>query len=840
MKTIINIAISTGSLLIAFTASAQQQMKIITSTQVIQTPARADVVTDPADQHVCEDGTAVFHVIATGDAPITYQWLYNGTPLPETDDTLRIENIIPAHSGAYQCVVTNGCGSDTSAVATLYAYAKPIAYNVTGGGTFCQGSGSVTVELDGSEVGVTYQLVVDGSASGSPVSGTGSALVFSGLTVPGQYMITGITSYACTGVMNGFVMATEYPAITLTLTSQFEPTCYNACDGSLHFTATGSSGYTYDSGTETNATGSFYGLCDGSYIITVTDANSCSTSAAGTLTQPSEINVSVISQTATTCNGICDGTAAISYTGGTGSHTIEWSNGETTASALALCGGSNYVTVTDQNSCYYNMEVIISEPSAYIITETMTSPDCFNDTNGEIVLAVSGSTPPYQYNWSDMLPHGSNATGLASGSFTITITDAALCDTIVTFILTQPDTLIINEALFNPSCLNNDGQIITSPLGGNGGFVYLWGGGETTSDIINLGAGSYSLTVTDINNCVASDVFVLNPVSVNPVLKGQVSYSGGNFGAGEAIVKVFNEIDNPAGSILFEYYNEAVTTSNGFEIQVPSDNYILRGVLTSPASYPDVFSTYYNGTAIGYSTIWEDAEILSLGCDDTLTISFVMDETTPAIGTVTFSGAIYYWDSGTKGITTGSREVGEPVEGAEIFVEQQPNDRPVAGGSTNIDGVYNISGIEEGYTYDLTVDIPGIPLLSTYTNIFVDAGTTLVPDMNFFVDTTSEIGGIFIDSISGIESILPQVTLLSMYPNPVHTLLNIDLNTLCETDISITLADIKGREVMTLVKGTSLQGKNSFSIDISSLPSGSYFVRVISGKNAFIRKLQIE
>jgi hypothetical protein len=559
------------------------------------------------------------------------------------------------------------------------------------------------------------------------------------------------------------------------------------------------------------------------------------------MTQPSEIIVNVISQTAATCNGICNGTAAISYTGGTGALSVEWSNGETTASAMALCGGSNYVTVTDQNSCYSNLDVIISEPSMYVISESLTPPDCYNYNNGEISLAVSGSNPPYTYAWSDMQPHGSNATGLITGTYTITISDNNLCDTIVTFFLSQPDTLVINESLFHPSCLGNDGQIITSPIGGTPGYFFNWSNGGTTSDAVSLSAGTYILTVSDANGCTASDSFVLLPSSVNPVLKGQVSYTGGNFGAGEAEVILFSEIDFPAGSILFEYAGTTTTGATGFEIQIPADHYIVRGKLTSPSAYPNVFSTYYNGVPTGYSTNWEDAEVLTLVCDDTLSINLAMDETAPANGTVTFSGAIYYWDSGTKGITSYvSKEVGEPVEGAEIFVEQQPNDRPVAGGSTNIDGIYVITNVEEGFTYDLTVDIPGIPLLTTYTNIFVDAGTTLVPNLNFFVDTTSEIGGIFIDSISGIETILPQVTMLKIFPNPVHSVLNVELSTLYETDLRMTLTDIKGREVMTLVKGSTLQGKNSYCIDVSSLPAGSYFIRTVSGTNAFISKLQIE
>lgn len=236
-------------------ANAQQQLKITTSSQVLQVPIKAEIVNSPTDNYVCEDGTGLLCITATGDAPITFQWLYNGNPLPETDDTLRIENITTTSSGAYQCVATNGCGSDTSAVANLTVFAKPIAYNVIGGGSFCNGGNGVNVGIDNSEIGVQYQLIIDGTTLGTSLTGTGFALDFGLQTQTGQYNVTALTTNGCTGNMAGFVMVTESPQTTLSLINSYQPTCYNACDGSLHFTASGSSGYTFSNGIENNSTG---------------------------------------------------------------------------------------------------------------------------------------------------------------------------------------------------------------------------------------------------------------------------------------------------------------------------------------------------------------------------------------------------------------------------------------------------------------------------------------------------------------------------------------------------------------------------------------------------------
>gem|GEM_PF-3583390 len=828
---------------LATSSYSQQQMKINTHMQVLQQPVKAGIITDPADVYVCEGGSAMFFIADTGDAPITYQWLFNGTPLPFTNDTLILPVVSMTDAGEYRCVATNSCGSDTSLGAALTVYQLPVVYSISGNMAICPGS-SAEVTIIGSDVGTDYELYLDGVATGSVLSGDGTDLTWTGLTATGQYTVIGINPFSlCTSQMNGFSVVSEYPLMTMSLVSSFDPTCFNACDGSYTYTATGSSGYVYDNGFSINGTGSFTALCDGNYTITVTDNNGCTDTDNITLTQPAEITINVTAQTGASCSGICDGTASIVIAGGTGSLSVTWSNGETSLNAVALCGGSNYVTVTDQNMCYTNLEVVTNAPPAYQVTETMTSPDCYNYSNGSISLAVSGSSPPYLYAWSDMMPHGSNATGLASGSFTITITDATMCDTIVTFFLPQPDTLIINEAIFDPSCYNNDGQIVTSPLGGNGGFVFIWSTSASTSDLTNVGSGTYSVTVTDVLGCSASDSFILNPTSINPVLKGQVAYSGGNFGAGEVEVKFFNEIDSPTGSTLYEYYSETMLTTTGFELQVAADRYIIRSVLVSPASYPGVFSTYYNGIPTGFTTNWEDAEALTLGCNDTMNIVINMDENPGVVtGTVSFAGTIYYWDSGgVKGITSdGDREVGEPVEGAEIFIEQQPNDEPIANTSSGTDGTYIINGIPEGFTYDMSVDIPGIPLISTYTDIFVGSGTTTLENLNFFVDTTTTIGGIFIDSVSGISIASIGLKYMSIYPNPSSDKLFVEVDAVSESDIRIVLNDISGKFVKEILNERNAEGRKTYEIKLNGIAKGNYILSATIGRDVFIRKFVIE
>ena len=156
-----------------------------------------------------------------------------------------------------------------------------------------------------------------------------------------------------------------------------------ACNGSAVVTASsGEAPYTYlwSDGVTTAARSE---LCPGTYEVEVTDANGCLGTQTVTIGQGSELDLTV-STSDETCPGTCDGSAHVSVVGGTGNHTILWSNGATTADLTGLCAGEYNVTVTD-GDCESTETVTISSGDAPEVTVTSMDPNCDNN-NGSITF----------------------------------------------------------------------------------------------------------------------------------------------------------------------------------------------------------------------------------------------------------------------------------------------------------------------------------------------------------------------------------------------------------------------------------------------------------------------
>jgi len=135
-------------------------------------------------------------------------------------------------------------------------------------------------------------------------------------------------------------------------TSIVNTSCASACDGSATVTASGCSGvYTYlwdDPATQTTAVGT--GLCAGTYNVTVSDNSGCvAINSVTIIDQVSSLTNLTSSNNAT--QGICDGSGAVSASGGTAPYSYTWSSGQTSSTITGLCAGIYYVTITDNINC---------------------------------------------------------------------------------------------------------------------------------------------------------------------------------------------------------------------------------------------------------------------------------------------------------------------------------------------------------------------------------------------------------------------------------------------------------------------------------------------------------
>jgi hypothetical protein len=299
----------------------------------------------------------------------------------------------------------------------------------------------------------------------------------------------------------------------------------------------------------------------GPHIITYsyTDGNGCSNSCTFTIT----VNAAVVAS-GTQVNVLCkdgtNGSIDLSVTGGSGLYTYLWSNGEITEdiSGLAASAIPYSVTITETNGCPITgtTSFIITEPAVVTASGTQVDVLCKGASTGSIDLTVTGGSGLYTYLWDDNGATDEDRTGLAAGTYSVTITESNGCAVTGTtsFTIIEPPTALETNITThtNVDCFgNNTGSATVEAIGGTPPYTYSWNdvGSQTTATATNLAAGEYTVTVTDANGngCVSTeDITIEEPVEVtvsasvtNPVCSGSapgtIAISGVSTGASTII-----------------------------------------------------------------------------------------------------------------------------------------------------------------------------------------------------------------------------------------------------------------------------------------------------------------
>jgi hypothetical protein len=340
---------------------------------------------------------------------------------------------------------------------------------------------------------------------------------------------------------------TEPTPLTQTISSPTFPSgdnisCFSLSDGSIAYgPAGGSPIYTYswttlDGSGLSVAVEDQTGLTEGTYTVTLTDINGCTIDTTITLVEPTLLTSSVTpfvypgGFNVTGCSP--DGSIDLTATGGSPVYDYLWTpGGSTTEDISTLPAGTYSVTVTDINGCTTTSAVTLVAPNG--LTQAITSPtfpsgtniSCFGFNDGSIDLTIGGGTPGYTYSWTG--PNGYTSTvedpsNLIAGTYNVTATDINGCTIDTTITLTEPTliTQTISSPTFpsgdNISCFGfNDGGITYTALGGSPIYTYVWttvGGSGLTAGAqnqSNLTAGTYTVTMTDINGCLIDTTIVL-------------------------------------------------------------------------------------------------------------------------------------------------------------------------------------------------------------------------------------------------------------------------------------------------------------------------------------------
>ena len=214
-----------------------------------------------------------------------------------------------------------------------------------------------------------------------------------------------------------------------------------------------------------------------------------------------------------TCVGLSNGSIDLSVGGGSGTSSYTWTgpNGfsATTQDVSNLSDGTYFCTVVEPG-CSETITVIVSSPQNLTLENVVTNINCFGNANGIITLVPGDGVSPYSYNWSN---GGSTQTlnNLTPGNYTVVVTDNNGCTIAGAYQITQPDALVVSNSKTNVLCFGQfNGTINTTVSGGTGTYTYGWNNGSNNQNLINLQSGTYNLTVTDANNCIATSSVVVS------------------------------------------------------------------------------------------------------------------------------------------------------------------------------------------------------------------------------------------------------------------------------------------------------------------------------------------
>jgi hypothetical protein len=140
---------------------------------------------------------------------------------------------------------------------------------------------------------------------------------------------------------------------------------------------------------------------------------------------------------------------------------------------------------------------------------TSITPSCTGGATGIIDLTVIGGTPMYTYDWSNDGPEVTDndtqdLAGLSGGTYTVTVTDANGCTKTTSAIVSQSTAMILTTTTIATCVGGSVGSIDLTVSGGTPTYSYLWSNTSTAQDINGIGVGTYTVIVTDMNNCTAN------------------------------------------------------------------------------------------------------------------------------------------------------------------------------------------------------------------------------------------------------------------------------------------------------------------------------------------------
>lgn len=473
----------------------------------------------------------VINVLASANGgsertPYTFVWSANaGTPI--TTSPTSVVNRLGGGTYTLTTRDADGCRIDSSFIITTPDSIKIDTQGVRNESCLVGGDGFAQVRVTGGRPNLgNYRYVWSRSANDTLRN-------LSGL-IAGSYTVTVTDSVGCSASKTITILVPQKPIISRIDTVR--PKCYNTPNGRLIAIAVPAAGggairsYRWSTGAVGDTLSNVGG---GVYTVTVTDANGCTKVDSQRLIPPARVEIDTARDVVENpdCPGRMNGRIIIPGKGGVGSpYTYQWSAGQNTTNTVfaQLSAGIYQFTISDRNGCSSTASYALVDPES--IRVRFSDPkevSCFgvcnnNRSDGAITVRASGGTSRsgrYSFTWSSgettPLSDTSRAIALCQGKQYVTVVDDQNNCFIIdsTFRVPTRDSFSFNTlAITPPSCNGKkDGRASLNVLGGSTPYRYAWTGGlSSTNSIVNVGAGNYTLLVTDRNQCTFSIGLTVN------------------------------------------------------------------------------------------------------------------------------------------------------------------------------------------------------------------------------------------------------------------------------------------------------------------------------------------
>ena len=464
----------------------------------------------------CDRDNGAFNVSVAGGTGF-YSFDIGNGPVP----TSFFNNLSP---GIYSVTITDGSGCSTITGVTINSTDAPSASVINQNDAFCnEATGSFTVSVFGGSSPYSYNIG-NGETNNS---------LFNNLS-HGDYTVSITDNNGCQVSVNASIGNT--PAPTASITNLLHASCEQENGSFSVIVAGGTAPFTFDIGNGPLTNNTFSALPPDTYVVTVTDANNCTTQQQATINASSPPMGEVTSITDATCNQN-NGGFTLAVTEGTAPYSFDMGNGSTSSPIFGgLASGTYTVTITDANNCEDIEGITVGSTQIPIGNTTSVESATCGQSNGSFQIEVFGGTFPFTYDIGNGPINQGIFNGLSGGLYSVTITDATGCTDVqgVNVPNASPPVASI-DSLSNAGCGQGNGFVAIGLEGGTAPYIYNIGDGPTNSPIFDdLPPGNYNINITDANDCSANLVVTIGgasppQVEVNDVQNSSCGQSNGAF-----------------------------------------------------------------------------------------------------------------------------------------------------------------------------------------------------------------------------------------------------------------------------------------------------------------------